>query len=176
MHNELTTRAASIYGCPTSGNIRWIIATEQPALVYDRQLDRVVNEVLLMDGVVYPLNNQVPLLDCHNRWTCDDQLGSVSDFQANLAGGFPAITGLVNFAKDDRSQRTMQKILDNHLTDGSAGYQVLAAVWVPDGVGVTVRGRSFVGPLKVSTEWALKEFTLTPIGADSLCKYMGTAY
>lgn len=170
-----TIRAVSIGQAKDPENIRWILATEQPAKVYDWQLDRVVDEVLLMDGVVYPQNMQVPLLDCHNRWTCDDQLGSVSGFKSETAGEFSAISGLVKFASDDRSLRTKQKVLDGHLTDGSAGYRVLASIWIPEGVEATVRGRAFKGPLKVSTDWILKEFTLTPIGADSLSKFMGSA-
>ena len=47
---------------------------------------------------------------------------------------------------------------------------MLNAIWVPAEVEVIIRGRTFVGPLKVSTDWMLKEFTLTPIGADSLAK------
>ncbi len=175
MRAGYTTRAVSLGSAKDPDNIRWILATEQPALVYDWQLDRVVNEVLLMDGVVYPHNQQVPLLDCHNRWTCDDQFGSVSGFKTDMAGEFRAISGLVRFAADERSQRTRQKVLDGHLTDGSAGYRVLASIWIPDEVEATVLGRTFRGPLKVSTEWALREFTLTPIGADSLSKYMGAA-
>jgi hypothetical protein len=89
-------------------NIRWIIATEQPALVYDWELDRVVNEVLLMDGVSYPAHGQLPLLDCHNRWTVDDQMGSVTDFRQQQAGDYLAIEGLVRFAADDKSMRTRQ--------------------------------------------------------------------
>lgn len=169
----LTTRAVSLTPNKDPDNMRWVIATEQPALVYDWELDRVVTEVLLMDGVVYPENNQVPLLDCHARWTCDDQLGSVADFSSDVAGAFPAISGVVRFAADERSQRTRQKVLDRHLTDGSAGYRVLNSIWIPDGVDAMVRGRKFTGPIKISTDWALREYTLTPIGADSLSKYMG---
>jgi hypothetical protein len=170
-----TSRAVTLKPSKDPDNIRWIIATEQPALVYDWELDRVVNEVLLVDGVKFPANGQLPLLDCHNRWTVDDQMGSVTDFQQTTAGEYIAIDGRVRFAADEKSARTKQKVLDGHLTDGSAGYKVLSAIWIPDDVEVVVRGRTFAGPLKVSTEWTLKEFTLTPIGADSLSKYLGQA-
>ena len=145
----ITTRAVTLAEPVDPDNLQWVIASEQPAQVCDWQLDRVVDEVLLMDGAVYPGNGQVPLLDCHNRWTCDDQLGSVSGFKIATIGDYQAITGVVRFAQDEKSARTKQKVLDKHITDGSAGYRVLNAVWVPDGVSVTIRGRAFAGPLNV---------------------------
>lgn len=166
----LTVRSITCRAAVDPDAIRWTLATEQPAMVYDWELERVVQEVLLMDGVVFPENRQVPLLDCHNRWSVDDQLGSVTAFKQTLVGKYQAIDGLIRFAADDKAVRTRQKVIDQHLTDGSAGYRVLNAIWVPDEVEVVIRGRTFVGPLKVSTDWMLKEFTLTPIGADSLAK------
>ena len=41
---------------------------------------------------------------------------------------------------------------------------------IPEGTEAAVKGRTFAGPLKVSYEWTLKEFSITPIGADTLAK------
>ena len=67
----------------------------------------------------------------------------------------------------------MQKVLDGHITDGSVGYAVTRAIWVPDGTEAAINGKIYQGPLKVSTEWSLKEFSITPIGADTLAKVRG---
>lgn len=155
---------------PSGDGLRWVLTTEQAATVFDWDRWEFVDEILLMDGLILPDIRQVPLLDSHNRGSVDDHLGSVADIRAAAAGGFAAIDGLVRFAADDKSQRTLQKVLDGHLTDGSVGYRVNRSVWVPEGTEAAVRGRTFAGPVKVSYEWSLKEFSATPIGADTLAK------
>jgi len=117
-----------------------------------------------------PASGQVPLLDSHKRNSALDVLGHVRDFAEAMAGEYPARSGKVRFAADATSQTVMQKILDKHITDGSVGYQVTKSIWVPEEMTVTVGGRTFTGPLKVSSEWSLKEFSITPIGADVLAK------
>ena len=150
--------------------IRWILTSEQPATVFDWNRWDFVEEVLLMDGMLVPANKQVPFLDSHSRGSVDDILGSVTDFQQLEVAGFAACDGLVGFAADEKSQRTRQKALDGHLTDGSVGYEVIRSVWIPEEEEAAVKGRIFQGPLKVSYQWMLKEFSGTPIGADTLAK------
>ncbi len=154
----------------TEDAIRWVLTTELPATVFDWNRYDFVEEVLLMEGIMIPENGQVPLLDSHSRWSVDDVLGSVRDFQHLEAGGYPAIDGLVAYCRDEKSQRTKQKVLDGHLTDGSVGYAVTKSVWIPEGEEAAVKNQIFQGPLKVSYEWHLKEFSNTPIGADKLAK------
>lgn len=166
----ITTRAISNRVVADPETIRWTLATEQPATVYDWTRDALVEEVLLMDGMLVPDSGQVPLLDCHSRWSCEDQLGSVTDFAAAMNGELAAKDALVRFAADEKSQRTKQKVVDGHLTDGSVGYKVLRSVWIPEATEAIIRGRTFQGPLKVTYEWAIKEFSITPIGADNLAK------
>jgi len=155
------------------GNHRWTLTTEQPAVVWDWDRWDFVEEVLRMDGLLLPEIKQVPLLDSHTRRSVDDQLGSVTDFQDAAVGEFAALDGLVRWAADDKSQRTRQKVTDGHITDGSIGYSVTRSVWIPDGTEAAIAGTVYQGPLKVSTEWALKEFSITPIGADTLAKVRG---
>ncbi len=169
-------RTAGRAGDPAEdGSLRWILTTEQPATVFDWMRFDFVDEILLMDGMTVPAIKQVPFLDSHSRRSVDDILGSVSDFQPLRVAGYEAVSGAVNFAADDKSQRTMQKALDGHLTDGSVGYAITRSIWIPDGEKAIVRGRQFEGPLKVSYEWALKEFSGTPIGADTLAKVRSLA-
>lgn len=151
-------------------SLRWVLTTEQPAVVFDWNRFDFVEEVLLMDGMETPAIKQVPFLDSHSRRSVDDVLGSVTDFQTLKTGGFAGVDGLVNFAMDEKSQRTKQKVIDGHLTDGSIGYGVMKSVWIPDEEEASVHGRIFTGPLKVSYRWLLKEFSGTPIGADTLAK------
>lgn len=152
------------------GHYRWILTTEQPATVWDWERWEFVSEVLLADGILLPEIRQVPLLDSHNRASVDDHLGSVADIKLDQAGGYAAISGLVRFAADDKSQRTRQKVDDQHITDGSVGYRVSKSIWIPEGTEAAIKGRLFQGPLKVSHEAELKEFSITPIGADTLAK------
>ena len=152
------------------GSLRWTLTTEQPATVFDWDRWDFVDEVLLMDGLVLPAIRQVPLLDSHSRASVEDHLGSVTDIRTDTAGGFAALSGRVRFAADDKSQRTLQKVLDGHLTDGSVGYRVSKSIWIPEGTEAAIMGKMFRGPLKVSHEWSLKEFSITPIGADTLAK------
>ena len=152
------------------GGLRWILTTEAPATVFDWERFDFVSEVLLMDGLVLPATKQVPLLDSHSRYSVDDILGSVTDIRAAEAGGYAAVDGLVRFASDERAQRVLQLVRDGHLTDGSVGYRVDRAVWIPEGEQAAIRGRVFDGPLKVSHKWSLREFSATPIGADALAK------
>lgn len=166
--------ATSRRAAPDSdGNLRWVLTTEQPATVWDWERWDFVNEVLRMDGLQVPSIGQVPLLDSHARGSVDDQLGSVTDFVLSTAGDYAAVDGLTRWAADEKSQRTRQKVVDGHITDGSVGYAVTRAIWVPDNMEAAIGGKIYQGPLKVSTEWSLKEFSITPIGADTLAKVRG---
>jgi len=141
-----------------------------PALVFDWERWDFVNEVLLADGMMVPAIGQVPLLDSHNRNSARDVLGHVRDFSEAAIGGYQGRNGQIYFAADEDSQIIRQKVADGHITDGSVGYQVLSSIWVPENTEVLIDGRLFIGPLKVSRKWSLKEFSITPIGADVLAK------
>ena len=148
----------------------WILTTELPAAVWDWDRWEVVNEVLLADGMRIPASGQVPLLDSHQRQSSLDVLGHVRDFAEVTAGEFAGRSGICRFASDETSQIVKKKIIDGHITDGSVGYQVTKSVWIPEDMTVTLNGRTFTGPVKISSEWSLKEFSITPIGADVLAK------
>ncbi|HBI15025.1 MAG TPA: hypothetical protein DDY20_05855 [Desulfobulbaceae bacterium] len=165
----LQRAAAGAAGAEESG-MEWTLSTELPALVFDWERWEFVNEILLADGMMVPGIGQVPLLDSHNRNSAKDVLGHVRDFSASKVGGYAGRNGKIHFAADDDSQTIKQKVADGHITDGSVGYQVLSSIWVPEGTEVSIDGRLFTGPVRVSRTWSLKEFSITPIGADVLAK------
>jgi len=148
--------------------VRWMLTTEQPVTVWDWDRYEFVREILLVDGISTP--DQVPLLDSHSRFSVEDLIGSVRDFAVIESGPYRGMEGVVHFAADEKSQRTRQKVIDRHLTDGSVGYAVDKKIWIPAKESAVVEGRTFVGPVKVSYRSTLKEFSATPIGADTLAK------
>jgi len=151
-------------------SFEWILTTEKPTVVFDWERWDLVEEILLADGMLVPANNQVVLLDSHSRYSCKDVYGHVRDFAETVSGEYAARSGKVFFAADADSQTARQKVVDKHITDGSVGYQPIKSVWVPEGEQVSVNGRIFDGPVRVTYQWLLKEFSITPIGADVLAK------
>jgi hypothetical protein len=121
-----------------------------------------VNEVLLMNGGSYP--SQVPLLDCHDRSSVKSQLGSVSDIK--IEGSLMVGKATISESEED----TFIKIREGHITDHSIGYSVTKSIWIPEGESQIIEGKTFEGPLKVSTKWNLKELSICPIGADVFAK------
>ena len=173
IHPGTWARAARLESRAASGDdgaLEWILTTERPTLVFDWERWELVEEVLLADGMLVPACGQVPLLDSHNRFSVDDVLGHVRDFKEATAGEYPARTATVRFAEDAKSQSALGKVTGGHITDGSVGYRVLKSVYVPEGEQVAVNGRMFDGPVRVTYSWELKEFSITPIGADVLAK------
>jgi len=172
IHPGMWARAATGKRAAASeaGGFEWILTTEKPAVVWDWERWEFVEEILLADGMLVPANGQVVLLDCHNRNSVKDVLGHVRDFAEAKVGEFPARTGQVFFADDPDSQAARAKVEGNHITDGSVGYQILKSVWVEEGSEVGIGGRIFAGPVRVTYQWSLKEFSITPIGADVLAK------
>jgi hypothetical protein len=141
-------------------------ATEQPVDVFDFERWEVVSEVLLMAGCEMPKNRQVPLLDTHWRGDTTSVLGSYRD----MAVADDQLTGLVVFSSVAEAEAPFTKLREGHLTDFSVGYRPVESTWVPDGEKAVIKGRSFDGPVKVTTRWRLKELSICPVGADELAK------
>ena len=153
-----------------TGGFDWILSTEKPAVVWDWERWEFVEEVLVADGMLVPANNQVVLLDSHSRNSVKNVLGHVRDFAEAVVGEYPARSGMVHFAGDRDSQDAKAKVEGRHITDGSVGYQPTKSIWVPEGEELAVGGRIFAGPGRVTYQWKLREFSITPIGADVLAK------
>lgn len=172
----MTSRMAQLKKRESAGSegesFDWILSTEAPTEIWDWDRWDYVNEVLIADGMVVPENGQVPLLDNHRRMSVEDQIGHVSGFDIALVSGYPAVSGKVSFSSDEKSQSIRQKISENHVTDGSVGYVQLNSLWILADQQAAVKGRVFTGPLLVTYEWSLLEFSITPIGADKFAKKM----
>lgn len=167
-NSGLVCRAAVIGDAPKSVNeeqrtVEFTAATETPVSVYDWDYGRV-NEVLLMSGVKYP--DKVPLLNTHSRYDVADVLGSFRSMR--VEGG--SLVGVAHFAADQTSADSFGKVKDGHLTDVSVGYRVNAYVMVERGQTTVIEGKTFTGPMRVVTDWTVKEVSLAPIGADENAK------
>jgi hypothetical protein len=154
------------------GSFNWVLTSEKPTTIFDWDRWELVDEVLVADGMRIPANGQVVLLDSHSRYSVKDVLGHVRNFDECRAGDYLARSGQVFFADDADSQAARAKVEGGHITDGSVGYVPVPgrSIWVPDGEQAAIDGRLFEGPVKVTREWILKEFSITPIGADVLAK------
>lgn len=169
-HDQLSRRAIVGF-MPKSADrdrrrVRFQLSSETPIEMFDFERGEVFPEILLTSGMRLPKCAQIPLQDTHDRSTVKKTLGSVREIQPE--DGVPL--GWVYFARDTDSEDAMNKVLDGHITDGSVGYKVLAAVYVERGAAYVHEGKTYQGPCKLATEWLCKEFSLAPIGADEEAK------
>jgi len=141
-------------------------ASENPVEVWDWDRFEVVKEVLMMDGCEMPSNRQVPLLDTHSRWNTASVMGSYRSMKTESG----QLVGRVFFSSAPEAEGAYLKAREGHLTDFSVGYRVVESTWVPAGEKQNIRGRSFDGPVRVTTRWRVKELSICPIGADEAAK------
>jgi len=173
---NLTTRKmpVSISVGPTTLNeeartVDAVMTTEAPAKVVDWERWEIVDEVLLMDGATYA--KQLPLLNSHDRSGVEQVLGSVRDIRRDG----DALVGTVHFSSVPEADSALTKVREGHLTDFSIGYSALKSVWVQEGESYAVGGRTFDGPIKLTTQFEIKELSICPIGADKLAKARAAA-
>ncbi|HPT48296.1 MAG TPA: hypothetical protein PLM07_20630 [Candidatus Rifleibacterium sp.] len=147
-------------------SVEFILATEEPARVWDWERFDVIREVIAADGVIVPKNGQIPLVDSHDRSTIDNILGSVREIRREGA----EVIGRLYFANTDAAKRAAEMIREGHLDSGSVGYEQNETQWINDGESVVYNGRSFSGPMLLTRKWSPKEFSLVAIGADPNAK------
>lgn len=174
--NEMRTRKFSVSAKKDSGpstlneearTVEITIASEtDQVMAYDWELGRSVPEILVMSGCVLPDSGQVPLLDSHGRYSVDDVLGSVRGVQVDG----DMMSGTAHYSEDDKADRAFKKTKENHLTDYSAGFRVLREMRLDENQTTEINGRAYEGPCILITEWALKEVSTCPIGADPVAK------
>jgi hypothetical protein len=143
--------------------VQAIAATESPVEVFDWELGRI-REILLMSGAKYP--EQVPVLDSHDRHSVGQVLGSATGF--NILGD--DLHCSIELSKESRADGTALKISEGHLTDLSIGYEVLREDMVDEGQTKFYGSKAIEGPVRVCTEWRIRELSICPIGADSRAK------
>jgi hypothetical protein len=173
--SEIYTRSAAFEraeGSPDDSRmISAVLATEQPVPMYDWRTGKVIDEVLRADGGTFP--KQVPLLDNHSRYDSASVIGSVR----NIRMDGDKWRGDVHFAKNagDRADQIWELVRQQHLSDGSVGYRYEddAFVDIAPGQSANVRGKEYNAgkrTLRVVNDWTGREYSTTPIGADSEAK------
>lgn len=147
--------------------VRALITTESPVMEFDWKRYEFVPRVLLTSGAQFPESGQIPFLDSHNRQVMDNQLGSARGLEKTTGG----VEGELKFSSTAERQWTM--VREGHATDVSAGFQVLAEIYVDACQTQRIQGKDYTGPINVATKWRLYEVSLTPIGADEQAKLRG---
>lgn len=148
-------------------SVEFVLASEEPAAVFDPSLFRVVNEVLVSSGMEMPPENRLPLQDSHRRESVDDNLGSVREIRRENS----QIVGRLYFDADDpKALKAFNKVKNRHLDSGSITYRQLASVWIDRGESLDYLGATYAGPLLLTKAWEPKEFSLLAIGADKNSK------
>ena len=149
-----------------SGVTDVVVATEQPVRRYDEERGYVINEVLLMEGVVLRTNQQqMPIVDSHDDSTVRNILGSIR--------GLKVINGELHgepvFASDPDAQLVRQRMDEGHITDFSITALPLESVFIPHGQSFTTnRGAVIAGPAIIHTRWQPHNASICATGADEL--------
>ena len=163
-YREVAVRAKSVD--EESRTVQAIIATETPVSEFDWNRMEVVPRVLLTSGAEMP--SQVPLQDSHERSSVVHTLGSIRNLKRESGVG---VTGTLSFSSTSTDAFT--KVREGHITDVSAGFNILSETYIPAGKREKIDGQTFEGPIKVATKWRLSEGSLVPIGADEQAKLRG---
>jgi hypothetical protein len=137
-----------------------ICATETPTPVYDLERWEVVEEVLLMSGCQLPAGGSIPLIDSHSRHSTASIRGSVRDLR--IEGD--KLVGRAVYSST--AEESFTKVREGHLDSFSTGYRQLESVWVEEGTRVSIEGREFIGPKRVTTRWEPRELSEVIIPAD----------
>ena len=169
---NLTVRAETVD--EETRSVEVVLATENRVLVYDVASRQVIEEILLMSGMVPPPNGQLPMVEDHRIRSLDDQFGSVRDIRT--AGSrlrcryhFADLSELHDDDQAKRVERNWLKTKQGHIKGVSLGYRVLAGVMIPEGQSRKVNGKVYTAtdrPLRVSTRWRPREGSLLVVQAD----------
>ena len=145
---------------------RAVIATENPIQRWDEETKQVVNEVLLMDGIVWRGGrDQIPIVDSHNDKTVRNIFGSIQHMRVDASNG--ELYGVPVFASDAESQTIMQRMAEGHITDFSITGQPLETLFVQRGQSYTTnRGVVIDGPALIHTKWQPQNASICATGAD----------
>jgi len=143
-----------------------VIATETPVRRYDEERGYVINEVLLMEGVVLRANqSQIPIVDSHDDSTVRNIFGSIRGLQV-IDG---ELHGAPSFASDPDAQLICQRMNEGHITDFSITALPMESLFIPHGQSYTTRrGQTIDGPAIIHTRWQPHNASICATGADEL--------
>ena len=141
-----------------------VIATETPVRRYDEERGYVINEVLLMDGVVLRANqSQIPIVDSHDDRSVRNIFGSIRQMQV-IDG---ELHGVPSFASDAESQVIRTRMDEGHITDFSITAVPMESLFVPHGQSYTTkRGAVVEGPAVIHVRWQPHNASICATGAD----------
>lgn len=163
--NGITVRSKVSYKPSTlresDRSVEFVLTTEAPAQVWSWEQWDIIEEVLIAKGVNIPKNNQVPLQDSHMRNSVANTLGSVREIVIEEG----QVAGRLYFAKSPLAIDTFQKIADGHLDSGSVGYTP-TGIWIEKGKTYDYEGKTYKGPMQLTTKWDLHEYSVLAVGAD----------
>jgi hypothetical protein len=148
----------------SSGISDVVIATETPVRRYDEDRGYVINEVLLMDGVVLRANqSQIPIVDSHDDRSVRNIFGSIRQMQV-IDG---ELHGVPSFASDAESQVIRTRMDEGHITDFSITAVPVESLFVPHGQSYTTkRGAVIDGPAVIHVRWQPHNASICATGAD----------
>lgn len=147
-------------------SVEFVLTTEYPADIFDWSTGKIIKETMVAKGITLPQDNQVPLLNSHNRFGIENILGSVRDFKVEG----DKVVGRLYFSKKKEAQEALQMIKEGHLNSGSVGYLQRESVWIKKGEKLDYDNRTFEGPLLLTKKWDLQEYSLVAIPADPFAK------
>ncbi len=139
-----------------------VISTDAPILEMDYRSGDMVETIIVPEGIEIPENGQVPYVDSHDRFTVDNQLGSVREIR--VEGN--SLIGRAYYAEDDKSDRAYKLALGGHLTDNSIGAAVIASVRLDENETASFYGREYTGPAKIIHKSRMIEVSAVAVGAD----------
>lgn len=145
---------------------RAVIATENPIQRWDDETKQVVNEVLLMEGIVWRGGrDSIPIVDSHNDKTVRNIFGSIQHLRVDHTTG--ELVGVPVFASDIESQTISTRMMEGHITDFSITGQPLETLFVARGHQYTTsRGVVIDGPALIHTQWQPQNASICATGAD----------
>jgi hypothetical protein len=145
-----------------SRSIMATVATENPVLVYDWTNGRTMQEVLVATGAELP--TWTPMLDSHIAYSLET-LGSVTDYRRSGS----TILGRLVFAEDEEVEPVWRRVVAGHLRAVSVGGRRIAYTDIEPRQSAQVVGRRWTAgqyPLRITTQWAIRETSLVVFGAD----------
>jgi hypothetical protein len=150
----------------TTQPTRAVIATENPIQRWDEETKQVINEVLLMDGIVWRGGrDSIPIVDSHNDKTVRNIFGSIQNLRVDHTTG--ELIGVPVFASDVESQTISTRMNEGHITDFSITGQPLETLFVARGHQyTTARGVVIDGPALIHTQWQPQNASICATGAD----------
>jgi hypothetical protein len=142
-------------------------ATESPSTVWDPVRFEAVEEVILMSGCQIPAENSIPLTVEHER-SAAAVIGSYRDMKVEG----DELIGRVYFSEAPDADPYYIKVKEKHLKRFSITYPAddRVSVYIPDGQTSVVNGKSYAGPLLVTTQWKPKALGLVIFAADERAK------